>query len=203
VPGFSLQDYEMVAPRLKRAHGEAICPVGITSVVTDPVSLGREHGIKATITFADGRVFTGMSEIKYDGGGVDKDAPVENAETSAIGRALASAGYFGSQKGLAGREEMEAVERRATQRGSWPQNGQGGRRPAQTAPTAPVARPSGPPDVSTLRQRYDQLRGLALTVGLDDAPPAPEGASVNELTDLGIALRERVDEARAAKRVQP
>jgi hypothetical protein len=222
MPGFNPADYEMVAPRLRRAHGEGAEPKGIQSITTEPLPMGQAWGVKATITFADGRVFTGLSEIKYDAtSGADKDAPAECAETSAVGRALAMAGYFGSTKGLAGREEVEAAERRATQRGSWPRNGQGpqangeartqsaGRRqgpgyePGENAPTAPVARPSGPPDVNTLRQRYDHWRGLALTVGLDAVPPAPEGADANQLVDLGIALRKRVDEARKAKGGQP
>jgi hypothetical protein len=198
------KEYATVNERLEQSHGEKARPKGITSVVTEVRPAGQVTVILARVRFEDGREFTGMSEIKFDAtSGADKDAPVECAETSAVGRALAFAGYYGSDDGLAGAEEVAGAERRATQRGSWPQNGQGHSRPAQPAPTRPVARPSGPPDVATLRQRYDHWRGLALTVGLDDVPPAPEGADANQLTDLGIALRERVDEARKAKGGQP
>ena len=41
----------------------------------------------------------------------NKTSALENCETSAVGRALALAGYSGNKKGLASRQEMEKVER--------------------------------------------------------------------------------------------
>lgn len=49
-------------------------------------------------------------EIDGQGGMANKTSACENAETSAIGRALADAGYSGDKR--ASREEMEKVQRR-------------------------------------------------------------------------------------------
>jgi hypothetical protein len=50
--------------------------------------------------------------FEIDGAGMaNKTSALENCETSAVGRALALAGYSGNKKGLASRQEMEKVER--------------------------------------------------------------------------------------------
>jgi len=41
-------------------------------------------------------------------------SPIETAETSAVGRALAMAGWFGSGDGIAGAEEVRVAEGRAS-----------------------------------------------------------------------------------------
>ena len=80
-------------------------------------SLGEFHIVVVTVQFTDGRVFEGSSEVtRGSGGGAQQTSPVETAETSAYGRALAMAGWFGSGDGLAGYEEVTLSEARTTVR---------------------------------------------------------------------------------------
>lgn len=67
--------------------------------------------MKASITDADGRVIgTGYAEEIRSLGPVNKTSAIENGETSAIGRALASLGFSGGE--YASANEMEAVDRK-------------------------------------------------------------------------------------------
>jgi hypothetical protein len=113
--------YATVAHRAAQAHGEWIRPSGIASTVTRFVTLGDYHIVVVTVQFTDGRTFEGSSEItRGSGGGAQATSPVETAETSAYGRALAMAGYYGSGDGLAGYEEVTGSESRATVRAVQP-----------------------------------------------------------------------------------
>ena len=113
--------YATVAHRAAQAHGEHIRPSGIASTVTRFVTLGDYHIVVVTVQFTDGRTFEGSSEItRGSGGGAQATSPVETAETSAYGRALAMAGYYGSGDGLAGYEEVTGSESRATVRAVQP-----------------------------------------------------------------------------------
>lgn len=85
------------------------------------VTLGDYHIVVVTVQFTDGRTFEGSSEVtRGSGGGAQATSPVETAETSAYGRALAMAGYYGSGDGLAGYEEVTGSESRATVRAVQP-----------------------------------------------------------------------------------
>ena len=113
--------YATVAHRAAQAHGEHIRPVGIASTVTRFVTLGDYLILVVTVQFTDGRVFDGSSEVtRGSGGGAQATSPVETAETSAYGRALAMAGYYGSGDGLAGYEGVSYGETRTTVRASQP-----------------------------------------------------------------------------------
>ncbi len=117
VPMKGGKSYATVQERLTAAHGETARPEGITSIVTVLQSLPSSSGpvvfAIATITFTDGRIFTGISEAQFDAtSGADKTNPIEVADTSAVGRALAMAGYYGSDEGLAGAEEVRDAQRR-------------------------------------------------------------------------------------------
>ena len=104
--------YATVAERLSQAHGDANKPVGIQHIGTEPLALGETVLIKATIQFADGRTFTGLAEVQAASSGARATNPVECAETSAVGRALAMSGWFGSGEGIAGAEEVRAAHSR-------------------------------------------------------------------------------------------
>ena len=91
--------------------------MGIASTVTRFVTLADYQIVVVTVQFTDGRVFEGSSEVtRGSGGGAQASSPVETAETSAYGRALAMAGYYGSGDGLAGYEEVTYSEARTTVR---------------------------------------------------------------------------------------
>ena len=110
--------YELVATRLAQAHGEGSRPVGIQSIATEPLAVGDRVLVRATITFADGRTFTGIAEVQSASSGAQSTNPLECAETSSVGRALALSGWFGSGEGIAGAEEVRAATRQHNGRGA-------------------------------------------------------------------------------------
>ncbi len=80
-----------------------------TTILVDD---GNKVVIKAIITNLDGMVIgSGMAEEIRGQGHVNTTSALENAETSAIGRALASIGLAGGE--YASANEMEAVPRKA------------------------------------------------------------------------------------------
>ena len=106
---FNLEEYELVEDRLK-AYWEDNPEGMITTNVVHITEDGTCVTIKADITDNNGRlVATGIAqETKGQGGFANKDAWVENCETSAIGRALANWKYQGSNK-RPSRQEMSKV----------------------------------------------------------------------------------------------
>lgn len=115
------REYATVAERLALAHGVALegyqQPVGIHSITTEIVQVGHLIVVQARVTFNDGRHYEGMSAANLDSRQpAERDAPVEVAETSAVGRALAFAGYPGSEVGIAGAEEIQLAQRRSEYR---------------------------------------------------------------------------------------
>jgi len=108
-------EYATVNERLRAAHGEYIRPVGIQAVTTEVIAVSGTVHIRAVVSFVDGRNFTGVAEVTAGTGrGPQSKAPMETAETSAVGRALAFAGYFGSGEGLASTEEIQAANERVS-----------------------------------------------------------------------------------------
>jgi hypothetical protein len=106
---FNLDEYATVEERLEKFWNDH--PNG--AVITDIVKHEGDVCIfKALIFFERGAelVATGFAEEIRDASPVNKTSFVENAETSAIGRALAACGY--QMKKRPSREEMEKVERR-------------------------------------------------------------------------------------------
>lgn len=92
------KEYRTVAERLDEAHAKE----DIKSITTEVL----EHNpvvVKATITTKIG-VFTGISYANTSKT-LEKTSPYEVAETSAVGRALAFAGYAGSE--IASVNELE------------------------------------------------------------------------------------------------
>ena len=106
---FNLEDYETVEERLVKFWKEH--PDGqIHTQVLEHTS-GR-FIVQASVfrTEADPRPWTtGLAEETIQGRGVNATSALENCETSAIGRALANAGYATKGK-RASREEMSKVK---------------------------------------------------------------------------------------------
>lgn len=97
------REYITVAERLIKAHSE-LKEISITTEVLyiDPVV------IKATVTTPKG-IFTGISAANPVKS-IEKESPFEVAESSAVGRALAFAGYE-TTNGIASAEEMQKATR--------------------------------------------------------------------------------------------
>lgn len=107
------KEYAFVATRLVAAHGEHVRPQGIAEIRTELVEVGSYLICRATVGFTDGRSYTGIAEVtKGQGRGPQAAAPIETAETSAVGRALAFAGWLGDGSGIASAEEVMEAERR-------------------------------------------------------------------------------------------
>ena len=107
---FDLEDYETVEERLTKFWKDH--PDGqIHTELLD--STNSRFIVMARIfrTEADSRPWTsGLAEETIQGRGVNATSALENCETSAIGRALANAGYATKGK-RASREEIEKVQR--------------------------------------------------------------------------------------------
>ena len=105
---FNLEDYETVEERLIKYWKEHPDGQIHTKIIEHS---GSRFIVEASIyrTEADSRPWTtGLAEETVQGRGVNATSALENCETSAIGRALANAGYATKGK-RASREEMGKV----------------------------------------------------------------------------------------------
>lgn len=115
--------------------------LGALGVVTEIVHWGTEKGtlivVRATISDETGRVLaTGHAEEIRGQGNVDQTSALENAETSAIGRALAALGISGGE--FASANEMDGVERKREAQDTRPLVEQMGPQPHHADPAPPV-----------------------------------------------------------------
>lgn len=121
---FNLADYETVAERITRFYKDnsdgRIITRNITSATDRQISTWV---VQAYIYLSSGDQAanipkaTGLA-FEIDGAGMaNKTSALENAETSAIGRALANAGYSGDKR--ATREEMSKVKRDVPVQRNW------------------------------------------------------------------------------------
>ena len=109
---FNLEDYETVEERLVKFWKDHPDGQIHTKIVH---SSSTQYIVEASIyrTEADARPWTtGLAEETVQGRGVNATSALENCETSAIGRALANAGYATKGK-RASREEMSKVAAKA------------------------------------------------------------------------------------------
>lgn len=189
--------YYTVAERLRLANGPATGddngpPTGIQSIVTNVTETGGLVVCHAHVTFQDGRNFTGMALVNMDARSpAERSAPLETCETSAVGRALAFAGWFGSPDGIAGAEELHLAQQRAEQRAQgvvtpakttfFPDESSSVTRMSSGASPRPVGNPGGP---SPSQVRYaSRLWGEA---GRPMPPPdfeAMKGVEISRLID--------------------
>jgi hypothetical protein len=106
-----LEGYVTVAERLTAAAGE------LKRVTTTPPAMLTDvmGYIRAEVEMQDGRSATGMASFRLDltGGRAQATNPLEDAETSAVGRALAMLGYE-TKRGVASQEEVREAQRRAS-----------------------------------------------------------------------------------------
>jgi hypothetical protein len=105
---FDMKDYVSVAERVQKAS-----PLIKSVISADPIMMSDVLGyVRVTVTLTDGREASAMASFRLDAQkGAQKTNPLEDAETSALGRVLAFLGYATS-KSLASREEMQEAVRR-------------------------------------------------------------------------------------------
>ena len=108
--GFNIDDYEPVAARHARWLADHPNGRTITHMISAP---GADICvIRAELWLEDICIATGYAEEVRGSGNVNRTSHVENCETSAVGRALANAGYAGSDVNKRpSREEMSKVQR--------------------------------------------------------------------------------------------
>lgn len=143
---FNLDDYEPVATRLARwleATG------GQPRVLTEMVHRGEGWCVfKAELWVDNTLIATGWAEEHQTDRGVNSTSHVENCETSAVGRALANAGFAGSDPAKrASREEMTKVQRMGGQAQTYSQRPSGIATEKQRIYIADLARKLKPPMV--------------------------------------------------------
>ena len=114
---FNLEDYETVEVRLEKF----IKDFPDFRVETELVSFQNDRYIvKAWIyrTFADSTPFSsGLAEETISSRGVNATSALENCETSAIGRALANAGYASKGKRPSKSEMVKVARAKFTEPG--------------------------------------------------------------------------------------
>jgi inner membrane protein involved in colicin E2 resistance len=106
-----LDGYVTVAERIDEAHR-----LGLLEKITteSPVMLNELMGfIRATVEFTDGRKASGIASFRLDVKikGPKMSNPLEDAETSAVGRCLAFLG-ISSKRGIASAEEVAIADSR-------------------------------------------------------------------------------------------
>jgi hypothetical protein len=112
---FNLADYETVEERIRRFYKDH--PQG--RIITDNITTLQDRQVSTwvvkALVYTNDDLYPKASGLAFevDGQGMaNKTSALENAETSAIGRALANAGYSGNKR--TSRQEMEKVARGAT-----------------------------------------------------------------------------------------
>ena len=152
------------------------------------VECGQHIIVKTTITVHNTTpptVVSDMASVNFGGSGVDRTNPIENASTSALGRALSRLGYgtFGGN-GMATADEM--IEARSRER----------TRDDEPPPTPPSTTSPRPASRASDRQQAF-LRDLFEQLGASEADIAQNLAGIttsHEASEMITALQERLRE---------
>jgi hypothetical protein len=153
---FNLDDYEPVAARLARfleAHPDG-------RVITDLVHYSDERCVfRCDLYLNTTLIANGWAEETRGEGHINRSSHLENCETGAVGRALANAGYAGSDPAKrASREEMSKVQRAQPGTAARPMDsGKGFATPKQIGFIKALARGKELDDVATLELLHATL----------------------------------------------
>ena len=121
MPKFDLSKYATVAERLQMVYTEYPDARMVTENLTTTADRSVSTWVvKASLYLTAGDQANGLAKatghaFEVDGtGGANLTSALENAESSACGRAMALGGWSGDRTSLASRTEMEKVERGVT-----------------------------------------------------------------------------------------
>ncbi len=114
MPSFDLSTYVDVAERIDKFYSTYPSPNGRIETELLNVQQGSQTQfiVRALVYLDEVCLATGLAEESLGGAGANKLAALENAETSAIGRALANMGFQTTRDGTRqrpSRQEMEKV----------------------------------------------------------------------------------------------
>jgi hypothetical protein len=174
---FDLQNYETVDSRLDKFWTEHPNGRVETRLLSDPLQLD-EVVVWAAVWFdvsePEPRA-TGLAFERRGGGGANQTSHLENAETSAIGRALANANYKTSKN--APRPSQEEM-RKANGNGSAPR---------ENAPSAPRSAPQAAPERWDAPTAPKQGNAYAYETGAKQATPPKQEPEDLQLSGGGPA----------------
>jgi hypothetical protein len=128
--GFDISQYETVHDRLARWWSDN----PNSRIATDLIAYSDTQYIFKASLYKDANdanpIATGFAEERVGSSFINKTSAAENAETSAIGRALANANYVGTGKQRASTNEMQKTSRYETasgpvEREEWKNTAQG------------------------------------------------------------------------------
>lgn len=172
MPQFNLEEYDLVEDRIRAFYDDHPDGRIVTYELTNEEDRAKGYFLVRAEIFSDHEDqharcprATGLAFEIEGGAGANKTAALENAETSAIGRALANANYASRKR--PSRTEMEKAAR-------GPQ------------PKDPVPVPEGFSDLIAGADGMDRLEGLwqeALKGGYSDTVRVLFTARKKELTD--------------------
>lgn len=107
------KEYVTVAERVAKFRESDIA----ASISTEILKDGDRVLVKAVITTSDGNEATGYAEEERDSSNINKTSAIENAETSAVGRALAFLGYAGTE--IASADEVANALKQQVEKRIW------------------------------------------------------------------------------------
>lgn len=103
------KEYKTVSERTNEFHAKYIENIGVDTTI---IQLDESIAVvKAVVTKPDGRTFSGHAFELSSTSGVNETSHLENAETSAVGRALAFAGFAGVEIASANEVEQAMAQR--------------------------------------------------------------------------------------------
>lgn len=188
--------YMTVDGRVKMASDEAAESGHAFNIDTQFMTVGDTLICKAVAQTCRGRA-TGHVKVNIGGSGVDASNPFENAETSAVGRALGFVGYGVFGQGIASADEVIEARGRAAK----PLTGAAkaasddlfGGEPTPEAPTYDSARKGTPPTEAQLVYLRKLCENAGWAVGETEAFITDHVANKIEASDAIEKLKNHID----------
>jgi hypothetical protein len=175
-----LDNYVSVNERVESATPEVLSPIR-TVAIHAPAMLTEHMGyIRVRVTLEDGRSAYGTAsfDLSLTGKTAQATNPIEDCETSAVGRALAFLGYH-ANRSIASREEVQEAQRRQAARPERPN----GRPVSEAVRTIPP--PAPVPTLTDAQKRVAAAFTRAQITGQDavDILGKYGAERISELTD--------------------